>query len=61
MSQKLQLPEGARWDIKVAVKNGCKAPARIIEHVGCLNPICWADEVDIPWYTKKGEDVLNIA
>ena len=61
MSQKLRLPEGGRWDIKAAVENGCKAAARIIEHVGCLNPICWADEVDIPWYSKKAEDIPKTA
>ena len=61
MSQKLQLSEGGRWDIKVAMKNGCKAAARIIEHVGCLNLICGADEVDIPGYTKKVEHAPIIA
>ncbi|KAL8858524.1 MAG: hypothetical protein Q9178_005022 [Gyalolechia marmorata] len=36
------------WDIESAVQKGCKAAARVIEHLGCLEPICWADEIDIP-------------
>ncbi|KAL8902732.1 MAG: hypothetical protein Q9207_004429 [Kuettlingeria erythrocarpa] len=37
-----------RWDIKAAVQKGCKASARVIERIGCLEPICWADEIDTP-------------
>ncbi|KAG8530278.1 uncharacterized protein KY384_004779 [Bacidia gigantensis] len=53
MAQKLDLPEGGKWDIKAAISNGNKAAARIIEHVGCLEPICWADEVDKSWYDRE--------
>lgn len=43
------------WDIKAAVEFGCKASAWVIEHLGCLHPICWADEVDIPQYPRTEE------
>lgn len=51
MAQKLQ----GQWDIRAAVQYGCKASARVIEHLGCLEPIVWADEVDIPRYPNKAE------
>lgn len=44
-----------QWDIKAAVQYGCKAAARVIEHLGCLEPIVWADEVDIPRDSKQTE------
>lgn len=37
-----------KWEIEVAIKYGCKASARVIEALGCLDPIAWADQVDIP-------------
>ena len=40
------------WDIRAAVEFGSKASARVIEHLGCLHPICWADEVDIPRFPQ---------
>lgn len=39
-----------QWNIEAAVRYGCKASARVIEHLGCLAPIAWADEVDTPRY-----------
>jgi sugar/nucleoside kinase (ribokinase family) len=53
MAQKQQK---GQWDIKAAVQYGCKASARVIEHLGCLDPIVWADEVDIPRYSNKAEE-----
>ena len=58
----LRSKQTGKWDIKAAVQNGCKASARVIEHVGCLEPICWADEIGIslqlPKESEKGsEDV----
>ena len=41
-----------KWDIKLAVEYACKASARTIEHQGCLDPIPWADKVDVPRYPK---------
>ena len=49
-----------QWDIKAAVKYGCKASARVIEHLGCLDPICWADEVDIPRYPNEVEKIQEM-
>ena len=43
------------WDIRSAVQKGCKASARVIEHIGCLEPICWADEIDIPASPRGSE------
>lgn len=45
-----------QWDIKEAVQYGCKAAARVIEYLGCLDPIVWADEVDLPRYPKDVEN-----
>ena len=49
-----------QWDIKAAVKYGCKASARVIEHLGCLDPIVWADEVDIPRYSNRAERIQEM-
>ena len=49
-----QKPKG-QWDIKAAVQYGCKASARVIEYLGCLDPIVWADEVDKPRYLNEAE------
>jgi hypothetical protein len=46
-----QKQRNEQFDIKGAVEFGCKAAARIIEYRGCLEPIVWADEVNIPRYT----------
>lgn len=40
--------ETGQWDIEAGIAYGCKASARVIEAIGCLDPIAWADEVDIP-------------
>lgn len=55
MQQKLM----GEWDIKVAVQYGCKAAARIIEHVGCLSQIGWADEIDIIRYPEEAEETTD--
>lgn len=44
-----------QWDIEIAVQYGCKASARVIEYLGRLEPIVWADEVDIPRASKEIE------
>ena len=43
-----QKQRGEAWNIEAAIAYGCKASARVIEELGCLDPIAWADEVDIP-------------
>ncbi|KAF7502386.1 hypothetical protein GJ744_005964 [Endocarpon pusillum] len=45
-----------QWDIEAAVKYGCKASACVIEHVGTLIPIPWADEIDIVRHPNEAED-----
>ena len=56
----LRSKQTGNWDIKAAVENGCKASARVIEHVGCLEPICWADELgtslQLPKESEKGSE-----
>lgn len=54
VSQYLKQRQEGEWDIKVAVQYGCKAAARVIEELGCLEPIPWADEVDIPRRRNTG-------
>ena len=49
-----------QWDIKAAVQYGCKASARVIEYLGCLDPIAWADEVDTPRYLNEAEKPQEI-
>ena len=49
-AQYIQQKQMNQWDIEAAVRYGCKASARVIEHLGCLAPIVWADEVDTPRY-----------
>lgn len=49
-----------QWDIKAAVQYGCKASARVIEYLGCVYPIVWADEVDTPWYLNEAEKTQQI-
>lgn len=49
----LKSKQTGNWYIKAAVQNGCKASARVIEHVGCLEPICWADEIGTPLQLPK--------
>ena len=48
------------WDIEAAVWYGCKASARVIEHLGCLTPIAWADELDTPRYPNESERMEEI-
>ena len=50
-----------QWDIKAAVQYGCKASARVIEHLGCLDSISWADEVDITRYPTQAEKTDEMA
>ena len=40
-----QMNSGADFDIRKAVEFACKASARVIEHVGCLEPFPWLDQV----------------
>ena len=56
-AQYIAQKQKGQWDIKAAVQNGCKASARVIEHLGCLAPIVWADEVDIPRSAVEKETV----
>lgn len=48
VAQYMAQKQKGQWDIRAAVQYGCKASARVIEYLGCLDPIVWADEVDIP-------------
>lgn len=50
-----------QWDIREAVQYGCKAAARVIEYLGCLDPIVWADEVELPRYVDGGEKTPELA
>ena len=56
VAQYIMQKQSNQWDIKAAVQYGCKAAARVIEHLGCLAPIPWADEVDIPRYPKNEDE-----
>ena len=40
-----QMSSGAEFDIRKAVDFACKASARVIEYLGCLEPIPWLDQV----------------
>lgn len=55
VAEYLAQKQKGQWDIEAAVQYGCKASARVIEYVGCLDPIVWADEVDIPRASKETE------
>ena len=55
----LKMKKTGEWDIKKAVVYGCKAAARVIEYLGCLDPIVWADEVDIPRYPPNPDPPPN--
>lgn len=48
------------WNIRAAVQYGCKASARVIEYLGCQEPIVWADEVDIPRYSNETQKAQEI-
>lgn len=48
-----------KWDIEAAVLYGCKASARVIEHLGCLHPIPWADEVDASRHRSSNSHPKN--
>jgi len=48
-----------QWDILEAVAFGCKAAARVIEHIGCLDPIAWRDEVNHPRILSKTSSVQD--
>ena len=52
-AQYMAQKQRGQWNIEAAVQYGCKASARVIEHIGCLDPIAWADEVDIPRYRNE--------
>lgn len=54
-----QIQSGQQWDIGAAVRFGCKASARIIESLGTLDHIAWADEVDIPKYPPQAEPAIE--
>ncbi|KAL9124753.1 MAG: hypothetical protein Q9217_005949 [Psora testacea] len=60
VAQYMAQKQKGEWDIKAAVQYGCKASARVIEHLGCLHPIVWADEVDIPLKSKEAEKTQEI-
>lgn len=53
MAQYFAQKREGKWDIEAAVSYGCKAAARVIEVLGCLDPIVWADEVDTPRYPRE--------
>lgn len=52
-AQYMAQKQKGEWNIMAAVQYGCKASARVIEYLGCLEPIVWADEVDIPRYSNE--------
>lgn len=56
-AQYMAQKQKGQWDIKAAVQYGCKASARVIEYLGCLDPIVWADEVDIPRKSNDAEEI----
>ena len=60
MAQYMAQKQKGQWDIKAAVQYGCKASARVIEYLGCLNPIAWADELDTPRYLDESERTQEI-
>ena len=41
-----QKHSGKKFDIGRAVRFACKASSRIIEHIGCLEPIPWFDDLE---------------
>jgi len=41
-----QKSSGKDFDIRKAVRFACQASARVIEHIGCLEPIPWLDELE---------------
>lgn len=41
-----QMASGMPFDIRKAVQFACKASARVIQKIGCLEPIPWLDEVE---------------
>ena len=57
-AQYMAQKQKGHWDIKAAVQYGCKASARVTEHFGCLKPIVWADEVDIPRDIDAGTELV---
>lgn len=48
------------WNIEAAVRYGCKASARFIEHIGYLEPIPWADEVDKPRVVSRRNSMQDV-
>ncbi|KAL8827855.1 MAG: hypothetical protein Q9191_002936 [Dirinaria sp. TL-2023a] len=56
----IEQKQKGEWDIEAAVRYGCKAAARVIEHLGCLHKIPWADEVDAPRYAKDIEETQQL-
>lgn len=59
-TQYIAQKQKGQWDIRSAMQYGCKASARVIEYLGCLDPIVWADEVDIPRSSKEINEKLEI-
>lgn len=57
-AQYMAQKQKGQWDIRAAVQYGCKASARVIEHLGCLDPIVWADEVDIPRSSNETQETI---
>ena len=59
-AQYIEQTQKGEWDIRAAVQYGCKASARVIEYLGRLEPIVWADEVDIPRSPNETEKTQEI-